>query len=438
MEDRKVIVVGAGIGGLTAAFWLGRRGFQVEVLEATDRPGGRMLTLGYRGDRVDVGAQFYHSNYRCALGLIDAMGLSGSKRRVSGKIQYALRSGDSHVYDQRMPYSKLFGVKGNLELYAFLLKYVLFGHRFSPFGMTEDIPEYDDACVAELYRSRSDRGLLDFLVTPLTMGAMLTTPEWMSLYHYIRMFRLTLFSSFLGLTGGVSSLAEELASRLPVRYETPVAGLVMEKDRVVGVQRAGDGSVDRAGHVIVAVTPPAAALLMPEPLDEQRRFLDSVLYTPLPMAVFFLDRPLRRDVLFYFSDPGLRRSFAFVINEHAKMPEMCRSGKGIVTGWAVYPTTLDLMNRSDDELLRRAKQDIELMIPGFSGWIEDAALVRHPFVNAIYSPGSSRTTSAFLEGARGLRGVSFVSSELSGMSIEGALRSAAAAVERVCGWGGTT
>jgi protoporphyrinogen oxidase len=303
--------------------------------------------------------------------------------------------------------------------------------------MTEDIPEYDDACVAELYRSRSDRGLLDYLVTPLTMGAMLTTPEWMSLYHYIRMFRLTLFSSFLGLTGGVSSLAEEVARRLPVKYETPVIGLVVEKGRVVGVQRAGDGSVDRAAHVIVAVTPPAAALLMPEPLEEQRRFFDSVLYTPLPMAVFFLDRPLRRDVLFYFSDPSLRRSFAFAINEQAKMPEMCRSGRSIVTGWAVYPTTLDLMSRSDDELLRRAKEDIELMIPGFSGWIEDATLVRHAFVNAIYSPGSNRATSAFLDAARGLRGVSFVSSELSGMSIEGALRSAADAVQRICGWGGT-
>ncbi len=96
------------------------------------------------------------------------------------------------------------------------------------------------------------------------------------------------------------------------------------------------------------------------------------------------------------------------------------------------------MSRSEDELLGRAKEDIELMIPGFSGWIEDATLVRHAFVNAIYSPGSNRATSAFLDGARGLRGVSFVSSELSGMSIEGALRSAAGAVERVCGWGGTT
>ena len=41
----KIVVVGAGIGGLSAAFWLTRRGHDVEVLEAAERPGGRMQLL---------------------------------------------------------------------------------------------------------------------------------------------------------------------------------------------------------------------------------------------------------------------------------------------------------------------------------------------------------------------------------------------------------
>jgi phytoene dehydrogenase-like protein len=42
MASRKVIVVGAGIGGLSAAHWLRQRGYEVEVLEASDRPGVRV------------------------------------------------------------------------------------------------------------------------------------------------------------------------------------------------------------------------------------------------------------------------------------------------------------------------------------------------------------------------------------------------------------
>ena len=49
---RHVVVIGAGIAGLTAAYELRRAGHRCTVLEASHRPGGRSLTLR-RGDVVD-------------------------------------------------------------------------------------------------------------------------------------------------------------------------------------------------------------------------------------------------------------------------------------------------------------------------------------------------------------------------------------------------
>lgn len=53
--DHRVVVVGAGIGGLVAAVTLAARGLDVTVLEAADAPGGKMRRVVVDGEPVDSG-----------------------------------------------------------------------------------------------------------------------------------------------------------------------------------------------------------------------------------------------------------------------------------------------------------------------------------------------------------------------------------------------
>ncbi len=438
MENRKVIVIGAGIGGLSAGYWLTRRGYEVEILEASDRPGGRMVTLERKGDRVDVGAQFYHSSYRLAFDLMDVVGLSTEKRTIKGNIQFSLEDGSTFLYNHKAPYMKMLGLRGNLKLYWFILRHIFLRHRFPMHQIVEDRPEYDNMESLDFWKGPHDQVLRDYVVTTISIADNQGLPEYLNLYHFIHTFRISTFTSFIALTTGVSSLAEGLAKLLPVQYESPVRQLITEKGRVVGVQMERDGSVRKAGHVIVAVTPPAAARLMPEELAEPREFFDSVTYSPFPMPVFFLDRPLRRDVWCYFNDPALRKTFMFAVDETSKIPEMVPSGKSIVTGWSGHPMTLDLIDQPDEEVIGKAKEDIELMIPGFSNCVEDAEVFRHPYGVARYPTGSYRGVIDFKKQAASLKGVSFVSDLFGGSYMEPAMTSAAEAVSRVCQWGGTT
>jgi polyamine oxidase len=57
----RVVVVGAGIAGLTAANALTHAGVEVVVLEARDRIGGRLLTVDLGGSAVDLGGAWIHT-----------------------------------------------------------------------------------------------------------------------------------------------------------------------------------------------------------------------------------------------------------------------------------------------------------------------------------------------------------------------------------------
>ncbi len=62
-QAHDVVVVGAGLAGLRAAQVLCRRGLDVVVLEAADRPGGRVATDVVDGFRCDRGFQVLNTSY---------------------------------------------------------------------------------------------------------------------------------------------------------------------------------------------------------------------------------------------------------------------------------------------------------------------------------------------------------------------------------------
>ena len=53
MNTPSVIVIGAGIGGITAAAHLARHGAKVTVLEKNSRPGGRCDSFSRDGHHFD-------------------------------------------------------------------------------------------------------------------------------------------------------------------------------------------------------------------------------------------------------------------------------------------------------------------------------------------------------------------------------------------------
>jgi oxygen-dependent protoporphyrinogen oxidase len=78
--QRRVIVVGAGVAGLSAAFLLRQAGLAVTVLEGSPRTGGMLAVSEVAGVPVDAGAESLLARRPEGTALIGQLGLSGELR----------------------------------------------------------------------------------------------------------------------------------------------------------------------------------------------------------------------------------------------------------------------------------------------------------------------------------------------------------------------
>src|SRR3954452_4630961 len=102
----RVFVVGAGLAGLAAAYELERRGFQVTVLEARNRVGGRVRTVRapfLAHQTAEAGGEYIDANHRTMRAYVRRFGLTLQDVRQSG----GDRDGITYLGGRRRPYGDI-------------------------------------------------------------------------------------------------------------------------------------------------------------------------------------------------------------------------------------------------------------------------------------------------------------------------------------------
>ncbi len=126
MMKKDVIIIGAGLSGLSAAIHLQNEGREVFIIESTDRVGGRIKTDMHEGFRLDRGFQVLLTAYPEARKILDYEALNLQKMLPGANVIYD--GGSFEVFDPfRKPsalFSTIFAPVGSLKdkLNTFLLK----------------------------------------------------------------------------------------------------------------------------------------------------------------------------------------------------------------------------------------------------------------------------------------------------------------------------
>ncbi len=121
-----ITIIGAGISGLTAAVYLHKKGFKIQILEASDRAGGRIKTDIIDGFKLDRGFQVLLTEYPETKRLLDYKKLNLKRFLPGATILYD--DGQFEIADPfRRPtalFSTLFAPVGSLKdkINTFFLK----------------------------------------------------------------------------------------------------------------------------------------------------------------------------------------------------------------------------------------------------------------------------------------------------------------------------
>jgi oxygen-dependent protoporphyrinogen oxidase len=171
VKSNKIIIIGAGISGLTTAYLLHKDGFDVTVLEKNDKVGGSIETIAEDDFLFDRGPNSALETTPIIAQLVEELNLKEELvyANKEGNKRYILRNNCLHALPMSPPAflkSKLFSGKAKLRLFA------------EPFiGKSQD--GYYQS-IAEFVKRRLGQEFLDYAINPFVAGVYAGNPEDLS------------------------------------------------------------------------------------------------------------------------------------------------------------------------------------------------------------------------------------------------------------------
>jgi oxygen-dependent protoporphyrinogen oxidase len=452
--DPDVVVVGAGVSGLTAAFRLQQQDLAVDVLEAAPRAGGVIGTQRRDGFVFETGPNSTLDTTPLIDALLADLGIAGERRNASAvaATRFIVRDGALQALPASPP---AFLTTGAFSLAA---KLRLLREPFiapAPAGVEESI--------AAFVRRRLGPELLDYAIDPFVAGIYAGDPERISVpaafprlhaleQRYGSLIRGQIagarerrrsaekaknVAASFSFAGGMQTLTDALASKL--------AGL-RTGIRVTRIARAADGRYDieadlggavhacRAHAVVLAVGASAASELVRPLAPAAAAALDAIDYAPVAVAA---SAYRRADVAHSLA------GFGFLVPRKARRPILgtlfsssmfdgrAPDGAVLLTSFLGGRRNPDLPSKTDIELSAIVHAELAALVGAAAPplWTQ---ITRWPRAIPQYDLGHLGRIEAVDAARQALPGLWFCASYRGGVSVADCIKSAHATADAAC------
>ncbi|MGW6283307.1 flavin monoamine oxidase family protein [Kribbella sp. NPDC055071] len=375
---RRIVVLGAGLAGLSSAYNLMKAGYEVTVLEAQNRPGGRVLTVRegfHRGGHAEMGAtrifetHEYTNRYVKHFGL-DLMPYDTGQRAffIEGKRFLAPSGGN------QWPIAGMTAAERS-NPFAFFPQYVDSGfaklgdvHAASWPGGFPSTTELDRQTFAQYMRSQ---------------GASRAWVEWLFAQegHLGRLNALEAFAEELvasgttvtSIKGGNDKLPKAFAKALGARikYSSPVVRIASSygRVRVTYLDRTGQHEID-ADRVVCAIPfPPLRRVHLAAGFSQKK--LDAIHQLQyVPAARCFFQTKSR----FWTADPLGRLGGLNLVGTDQPVGRIWNTSSqqqdpnlGMIQSYMIDTDAIDFASRIPRHRIDHMRKQFEQLLPGFRG-----------------------------------------------------------------------
>lgn len=407
MQKKEAIVIGAGLGGLTAAYRLQKAGFSVQVLEANGFPGGRVRSLEKDGFIMDSGADaIAYEYYPEYLQLCDDLGIRGEVVQPPSIISTIKNGAVIDVNLEQplsLPFNPLLSLAAKVKLAMGFLKIkrkkligglsishlhlnaqdddpsrsaLDFGREY--FG--EEVTDYVINPTAKIHNSLGPNHTstvdIRYAITPMTIGA---------------------------LKGGQARLPTMLSERLDVHYHCRVKSVKkidsgkVKVNYINGSNQTIESEFD--GCVIATMYDNIAEVFpwFKQLTEEYKSQLRYMCFHKVHLAYDI--RPETRSFVVQVPDRE-DDEMMMIFLDHNKCVDRAPPGKSLFLPMMGGRAAEKYVDWSDEQFVDWGREKIEGLYPELRGHFLFSEVVRWPIVTQLNEPGYYRRVVPILEQLR--------------------------------------
>jgi protoporphyrinogen/coproporphyrinogen III oxidase len=407
---RRVVVVGGGVTGLTAAFRLASADppIDVTVFEAAERTGGKLRSVELAGLEVPAGADSFLARKPWGVDLCAELG-------IASELVPPGASG-AHLWTQRglvpLPKDAPFGIPGDVGTVFRWPGLSSAGRRRALLDLVKRKRRDDtDESLGGLLRRRLGNEATDMAVAPLLAGlhagdvdrlsVRATFPELERWEHWqgslIRGAQAASRQArrgnpgpmFLRPRGGVDRLTSALTDRLGPRVRTGTGAAAISAGAAGGwLVRFEDGEAIEADAVVMAVPAPAAARLLAGVADTAAAELGRIPYAATAVALMVYAEGTRAELPdgTGFVVPRGRAPMTAATWLSSKWPSEAFGRRAIVRCYVGAAGDEDVIDAPDDDILGACARHLAALVR-LPEAPEHAMVVRWPASMPQYEVG---------------------------------------------------